>query len=196
MTHHTLVYTPTSGLLWLRVLVREFMIPRTHWFRLLAGPVLLVMGLIGMGYCRYQSYYYEEDYSGMNLMSSVLVGVGLGWSSWPLAAAWLSVLRNVQRRKRQPIRLTLTAGVIELVSGDSRRLFPLDDLQERMKLATGEFWLRFRGDRYLLIPAEVSEGDVETFLATVFDHEPEAAPPPILMAPGRLTASGRQPPVS
>lgn len=211
----SLVYTPGPGLVWLRVLVREFMIPRIHWARLLAGPAVLVLGIAGMVAARPQEApakpaaqvapattaegeaEEEEDRlelnaAGLNLMSSVLVGIGLGWSSWPMAAAWLSVLRHGHLRRRDTIRLTLTAGVIELVSGDSRRLFPLDEMKGQARLATGEYWLTFRGDRFLLIPAVTTEGDVDLFMSTVFAHEPEAAPPPIQVAPGRLGAPPKQ----
>lgn len=212
----SLVYTPGPGLVWLRVLVREFMIPRIHWARLVAGPALLAVGITGMvaaaptksperkppavvASAPDDGAAVEEpppdwfNTAGLNLMSSVLVGVGLGWSSWPLAAAGLSVLRHGHLRRRPTIRLTLTAGVIELVSGDSRRLFPLDEMKGQARLATGEYWLTFRGGRFLLVPAAVSEGNIDLFMSTVFAHETEAAPPPIQMAPGRLGAEARRP---
>lgn len=181
MNHPTLVYTPAPTLLWLRVLVREFMMPEVRVGRLLAGPALLVLGFAGMVWGR------TGENAGFVLGGSVLVGVGLGWSSWPLAAAALSVLRNGGPRQRKPIKLLLTAGVIELTVGEARRLFPLDELEARSPASTGDLWLRFRGNRYLLLPAVADEGDPALFLSAVLAHEPEAAPPPIsVVAPQRM----------
>jgi hypothetical protein len=166
----TLVYMPTRTLLWLRVLVREFLIPEIRWAKLLVGPFFLAFGGLGVVLApAFQS-------SALGLVSGSLAGIGLAWASWPLAGAMLAVNRNPKVRWRQPIRLTLTTGVIDLVRGDDRRIFPLDDL-ERMDRVGGEWWLQFRGGRILILPRTVSEGDPKLFLALIRAHQREAPAP-------------------
>lgn len=166
MTEPTLVYVPTRRSLWLRVLVREFLFPRPQWARLLVGPELIVVGGIGILLASmWQS-------AALGLVSGALAGIGVGWASWPLAGAWFAVMRSRGVRRRQPVRLVLTNGAIELRrpnpegAGEDRRLFPLEDL-ERIESIGGEYWLRFRGNRALMVPARVREGDAGSFLAAI-----------------------------
>ncbi|MEZ4235519.1 MAG: hypothetical protein R3F59_05025 [Myxococcota bacterium] len=160
MNEPTLVYVPSRRVLWLRVMVREFFYPRAQWGRLLVGPALIAVGTVGIGLSQlWQS-------SALALVSGALIGIGIGWSSWPLAGASLAVMRSKMVRNRQPVRLVLTHGAIELVRGDDRRLFPLEDL-ERIEAIGGEHWLRFRGNRALLVPGKVRQGDVGSFLAAI-----------------------------
>ncbi|MEQ1507111.1 MAG: hypothetical protein ABMB14_33090 [Myxococcota bacterium] len=160
MSPPILVYTPTRRGLWLRVLVRELLFPQTRWARLLVGPELITLGLVGILLASLW------DSSALGLVSGALVGIGLAWASWPLAGAWLAVTRNGAVRRRGPVRLVLTSGAVELVRGDDRRLFPLEDL-ERIETIGGEHWLRFRGERALMIPTRVSEGDANAFVAAI-----------------------------
>jgi hypothetical protein len=178
----TLVYTPSRTLLWLRVLVRELLIPERRWGRMLVGPFFLAFGALGIVLGP------ALGSSALALVSGSLCGIGLGWASWPLAGAWLAVMRNPRVRKRQPIRLTLTTGVIDLVRGDDRRVFPLDDL-ERMDRVGGEWWLRFRGGRFVILPRSVSEGDPKLFLALIRAHQREA--PAAASAPAAPRGAGR-----
>lgn len=161
------MYTPSRTLLWLRVLVRELLVPETRWGRLLVGPFLIAFGAVGVLVGP------MVDSSALGLVSGSLVGIGLGWASWPLAGAWLAVTRSRSVRRRVPIRLSLTTGVIDLVRGGDRRVFPLDDL-ERMDKLGGEWWLRFRGGRIVIVPRRVSEGDPQLFLAMIRAHQREA----------------------
>lgn len=156
----TLEYTPTRRILWLRVLVREFLIPRPKWGRLLVGPELMAVGALGIFLAT------MWDSSALGLVSGALVGIGLGWASWPLAGAWLAVSRAGTVRHRKPVKLTVSAGVVELVRGDDRRIFPLEDL-ERIETVGGENWLRFRGDRVLIVPGTADVGDPAVFLDIV-----------------------------
>jgi hypothetical protein len=160
MTEPTLVYVPTRRSLWLRVLVREFLFPKPQWARLLVGPELIAVGGAGILLASmWQS-------SAFGLVSGALVGIGLGWASWPLAGAWFAVLRSRAVRRRQPVKLVLSNGAIELLRGEDRRLFPLEDL-ERIEAIGGEYWLRFRGDRALMVPVRVRQGDAGSFLAAI-----------------------------
>lgn len=160
MNPPTLVYTPSRRVLWLRVLVREFLIPRTRWQRLIVGPAMIAVGALGVVLTTFW------DSGALGLVSGALIGIGLGWASWPLAGAWLAVTRNAAVRARSPIRLVLTSGVVELVRGDDRRLFPLETL-ERIDTVGGEHWLRFVGGRVAILPATAREGDPAAFLAAV-----------------------------
>lgn len=156
----TLEYTPTRRILWLRVLVREFLVPRPKWGRLLVGPELILLGVIGIAAAT------VTDTSAIGLVSGALVGIGLGWASWPLAGAWLAVSRAGTVRHRKPIQLAVSAGTVELVRGEDRRVFPLEDL-ERIDTVGGENWLRFRGDRVLIVPSIAAKGDPDIFLDIV-----------------------------
>lgn len=160
MNPPTLVYTPSRRVLWLRVLVREFLIPYTRWRRLIVGPALIAFGAFGVVLATLW------DSGALGLVSGAMIGIGLGWASWPLAGAWLAVTRSGSVRVRRPIRLVLTSGVVELVRGEDRRLFPLEAL-ERIETIGGEHWLRFVGDRVAILPASASEGDPAAFLAAV-----------------------------
>jgi hypothetical protein len=153
----TLQYTPTRRILWLRVLVREFLIPRPKWGRLLVGPELIGVGLLGIAVATWW------DTSALGLVSGALVGIGLGWASWPLAGAWLAVSRAGTVRHRKPVTLSVSAGVVELVRGEDRRVFPLEDL-EQIETVGGENWLRFRGGRVLIVPGTSETGDPAAFL--------------------------------
>lgn len=156
----TLSYTPTRRGLWLRVLVREFLVPRPRWGRLLVGPQLMAVGgiLIALG-SMWES-------SALGLVGGALVGIGVGWMSWPLAGAWLAVTRAGAVRRRVAVTLVLTNGAIELQRGEDRRLFPLEDL-ERIDTIGGEHWLRFRGERAVMVPNRVAQGEPGAFVAAV-----------------------------
>lgn len=156
----TLEYTPTRRILWLRVLVREFLIPRPRWGRLLVGPELIAVGTFGIVCATLW------DSSALGLVSGALVGIGLGWASWPLAGAWLAVSRAGTVRHRKPVHLAVSAGAVELVRGEDRRVFSLEDL-ERIDTVGGEHWLRFRGERVLIVPGITTSGDPDLFLDIV-----------------------------
>lgn len=160
MVPPTLEYTPTRRGLWLRVLVREFLVPRPRWARLLVGPEMMAVGAVGVGLAS------MWDSAALGLVSGTLVGIGVGWMSWPLAGAWLAVTRAGAVRRRGPVKLVLTNGAIELQRADDRRLFPLEDL-ERIDSIGGEHWLRFAGDRAVMVPNRVSQGDPSAFVAAI-----------------------------
>jgi hypothetical protein len=163
----TLQYTPTRRILWLRVLVREFLIPRPKWGRLLVGPELIGVGLLGIALATWW------DSSALGLVSGALVGIGLGWASWPLAGAWLAVSRTGTVRQRKPVTLSVSAGVVELVRGDDRRVFPLEDL-EQIETVGGENWLRFRGGRVLIGPRRAIPRPSSTSSAPTARRRPTA----------------------
>jgi hypothetical protein len=132
----------------------------------MVGPFFLLFGLVGVLLGPMMGS------SALGLVSGSFMGIGLGWASWPLAGAWLAVMRNPRVRHRQPIRLTLTTGVIELTRGDDRRIFPLDDL-EAMDRVGGEWWLQFTGGRLVIVPRKTAEGDPRLFLAAIRAHQRE-----------------------
>jgi hypothetical protein len=163
MVTATLSYVPSRTTLWRRALVREFWIPRRRWARLSVGPGLVLAG-IGL-----VSGATPREISPLGLFGGALVGIGIGWASWPFLGAWLAVTLSARVRKgRAPVRLTAGGGVLELVRGDDRLLFALTDL-ERVDRLAGEHWLHFRGDRWVVVPAAAEEGDPEELLRVIVE---------------------------
>jgi hypothetical protein len=156
----TIGYVPTRTMLWRRTLVRQFWVPRRRWTRLAVGPGLVLAGFAVV------SGSAPMELSPLGLLGGALVGIGLGWTLWPFAGAWLAVTRSPRVLARVPVRLTVEGGALELVRGEERLLFALADL-ERVDRLAGERWLRFKGERWVVVPDGVSEGDAAAFLAAI-----------------------------
>ena len=165
MASASLTYVPTRRILWRRTLVRHYWVPRPRWSRLLTGPALVVLGIVLVSGAT------PTELSAVGLFGGALIGIGLGWTAWPLVGAWLAVTRSARVLLRAPVRLTVGNGLLELVRGEDRALFALGDLV-RVDWLAGEHWLQFRGERWVIVPARATDGDPAALLAAIHGRPP------------------------